>query len=302
MGRWQHQTAVGMHRHSLFDLWLHDDQELAELLGSPVVSRTTIHEWPLSCVQRVVCAAGPAWIYKAQTEPTVEPEFCAQARSPVLAAARVVPHDHGPAALLLEDVTAPRLGDQVLDSHDRLATVERVLAQIAQIGGELPAVADLRTPARWRACSEAIADDLRALVADGLLVQVGQPHVARFVECARSPEVLAAINGPSGYVHSDLLGGNVLLSPDRQVILDWQRPVWGPVALDRLTLLQAVRLHPAEYLPVGVLQLRQLLLVGWLAQCGRSWFPAGNECYDPQIAGLIERLARPNGALTAGGA
>jgi hypothetical protein len=33
---------------------LHSDSELAEVLGAGIVERQTIHEWPLSCVQRVV--------------------------------------------------------------------------------------------------------------------------------------------------------------------------------------------------------------------------------------------------------
>jgi hypothetical protein len=42
-----------MQQHPHFDLWLHDDAELANVLGSPLRERTTIHEWPLSCVQRI---------------------------------------------------------------------------------------------------------------------------------------------------------------------------------------------------------------------------------------------------------
>jgi hypothetical protein len=53
-----------------FDLHLHDDAELAALLGSPLVERTTLHKWPLSCVQRIRTADGRSRIYKVQAPPT----------------------------------------------------------------------------------------------------------------------------------------------------------------------------------------------------------------------------------------
>ncbi len=82
-----------MHRHPYFDLMLHDDDELSALLGSRVVERTTLHEWPLSCVQRVTTADGTRIIYKAQAAPTIEPEFYAVARSPLLPrSAHGLPH------------------------------------------------------------------------------------------------------------------------------------------------------------------------------------------------------------------
>ena len=40
-------------RHPYFDLRLHDDQELESHLSTKIVERITLHEWPLSCVQRL---------------------------------------------------------------------------------------------------------------------------------------------------------------------------------------------------------------------------------------------------------
>jgi hypothetical protein len=77
-----------VHRHRHFDLWLDDDAELAALLGSAVVHRATLHEWPLSCVQRLRLADGRSLVYKVQGEPTVEPDFYARARSRLLVAAQ----------------------------------------------------------------------------------------------------------------------------------------------------------------------------------------------------------------------
>src|SRR5215813_532074 len=102
---------VGMQRHPLFDVWLHDDAELGAFVGSPIVWRMTLHEWPLSCVQRFQTDDGQLYIYKAQAPPTVGPDFYQRARSSILVKAQAIPNPHGPSALLLENVDAPRLAD-----------------------------------------------------------------------------------------------------------------------------------------------------------------------------------------------
>lgn len=279
-----------MQRHPYFDLWLHDDDELAALIGSPLTQRTTIHEWPLSCVQRIRCVAGQSYVYKVQAPPTVEPAFYQHARSPLLVGAQVLPGPDGPAALLLEDVQAPSLEDLPLAEPARLEMVNAVLTQITQIEGDLPALGDVRTPAGWLAYGQAIVEDLRALVADGAFSRVTAPMIDRVSACVQSPAVRSTVDGPMGYVHADLCAENVLVLPDGYRVVDWQRPIWGPVALDRATLLESLGIDPAQYVAAGVLQLRTLLLIGWFAQTARRWFPDGASTYDTEIAGLIGQL------------
>ncbi len=57
-----------MHRHEYFDLWLHDDEELALLVQGDILERVTLHEWPLSCVEQLTMAVGCALIEHYQTE------------------------------------------------------------------------------------------------------------------------------------------------------------------------------------------------------------------------------------------
>ena len=51
---------------TLTGILLHSDQELASLLGAGILCRNTIHEWPLSCVQKVTLDNGKQLIYKSQ--------------------------------------------------------------------------------------------------------------------------------------------------------------------------------------------------------------------------------------------
>ncbi|HVX46122.1 MAG TPA: hypothetical protein VHC49_19685, partial [Mycobacteriales bacterium] len=72
------------------DLLAADDTQLADVLGSDIAERETIHAWPLSWVQRVGLNDGRILVYKSQLPPTVEAEFYEQAASELLAGHRLL--------------------------------------------------------------------------------------------------------------------------------------------------------------------------------------------------------------------
>jgi len=280
-----------MEHHPYFDLWLHKNEELGKVTGGAIIERVTLHEWPLSCVQRLTCADGRTFIYKVQSQPTVEPEFYQQARSPLLVRSQVLPVDGLPPALLLEDVRAPRLSDLGLSPAEAVRAADVILDGIAGIKGDLPALLDIRTGERWLAHSQKILANLRALVEQGSFTRVTPAMIERVAGHSLSADVLAAVeNGPTGFVHSDLFAENILAPQGGYMVLDWQRPIWGPVGLDRAALLGSLGVALEEHLPPGLLRLRTLLSIDWLAQAARFWFPPGVETYDQQIARLIEQL------------
>lgn len=55
-----------MKKHHEYDLWMHDDLELSDLLTSRLKNRETIHEWPNSGVQKIVLENDSTYIYKYQ--------------------------------------------------------------------------------------------------------------------------------------------------------------------------------------------------------------------------------------------
>ena len=279
-----------MYRHPYFDLWMHDDSELAICLGLPVVGRLTIHEWPLSCVQRLTLADGCTWIYKVQSQPTVEPEFYQRARSDLLVGTQVLPIPGLPAALLLQDVRAETLETYANSLEETLYHVDTILESLGHINGCLPAFADIRTAERWLAYARDLVADLIYLVESGAFKQVDRKMVDRVAEITQSKVVLQAVLVETGYVHNDLCAENIMVLENGYKVLDWQRPIWGPVALDRATLLASLEIDPANHVQPGVLQLRSLLLIAWFAQAARRWYPPGAATYDHQISGLIDEL------------
>ncbi len=293
-------------------LTLHDDTALAAVLGAAVVRRATLAEWPLSCVQRVWLADGRTVIYKAQAQPTVEPEFYAAARGPALVAAQVLPHlptSVGdpliPRGLLLADVRAPRLADLGLPPTAAQPVAAMALDAIAilsgaAVAGDLPALHDLRTPAGWTAYAGALQADLDALAEAGVFREMDAAAVSRVVHVAGSPAVQDALATQAGYVHGDLRGENIFLvqttAAERGApagglkIIDWQRPFWGPLALDRASLLESLEVDPVPVVGAGIMALLNLTRIAWLAACARRWFRPGSAVYDAQIAALAAQL------------
>jgi hypothetical protein len=276
-----------MIRHPYFDLWLHDDEELDPLAGAEIVERVTLHEWPLSCVQRLTLAGGRKLIYKTQYGPTVEPDVYARVRSDLLPWAETIYRADGHACMLIDHVDAPMFEDFQPTEQEAVRVGREVQARIAEIDGERPHYIDVSDEARWAAYVEAMLGELSGLIRRGAFTITTPAMVRDLARCARSAPVLDAIRDRPGYVHRDLSADNVLVLPEGGYrVIDWQRPILGPVDLDRVDLLHSLGYDPLRHVERGVVQVWLLLSIGWLTEAKARWFPEGKS-YDQQIADLV---------------
>jgi len=281
-----------MHRHPHFDLLLHDDRELASYLQSDIVERRTLHQWPLSCVQQLTMADGRKAIYKVQFGPTVESEFYAEARSPLLPWAETIYQSDGYVCMLFEFLEGPLLEKLDLPEEQVVQVGRAVMDQIANIGGELPHYLDVSTESKWEELIIALARDLRALVDQRRFTIVDRPTVRALERWALSEAILSAIRTRPGYVHRDLGGDNLFVLPDGYRVIDWQRPILGPTDLDLASLLESLGCDPLKHVDRGVIRVLCLLHVRWLTECATRWFPQGTKGYDQQIMGLAALIDR----------
>jgi Phosphotransferase enzyme family len=279
-----------MHRHSYFDLLLHDDAELSSLLGCPIADRRMLHEWPLSCVQRVTTADDTRIIYKAQAAPTIEPEFYVAARSPLLPAARTIYRTERHACMLIEFIDGPRLADLRLPAAEVVRIGRTVIEAMAQIEGRLPDVLDVGSPEAWKAAAESMLRALSGLVEAGSFAAVDVGALRAIERAAASESVLDAVSEPAGLVHSDLGSNNVFILRESYRVIDWQYPKRGPADLDLAILLESTGLDSRDYVDIGFVRLMNLLRIHWLTECAMRWFTPGIESYDRQIAHLAAQL------------
>jgi hypothetical protein len=248
-----------------------------------------MHEWPLSCVQRLALADGRRLIYKTQFGPTVEAEFYAAARSNLLPRVEIVYRADGHVCTLSEYIDAPLLEDVELELEDAVRIGREVLAQIGAIEGNLPHYLDLSDEAKWGAFVETLLEDLRTLIDTHRFTETTKSALRTLERWAFSESVLDVIRAACGYVHGDLSGDNLFVLTDGYRVIDWQRPARGPTGLDLALLLESLGFDPRPYVGAGVMRVWNLKTAHWLVEAKLRWFPEG-ESYDGQVAQLVAGL------------
>jgi hypothetical protein len=275
-----------MHRHEFFNLYLHDDTELTPLLQSDILERITLHEWPLSCVQRLSTSDGRNIIYKTQFGPTVESEFYANATSDLLVSGETIYHSNGHVCMLLEYIDAPSLKDLESSESQAVRIGRSLLTQISSIRGELPVYLDVSTEAKWGALVKTTLEELTTLVNQEQFHAVDTEHIARLERWALAAPTLSVLRRNPGYVHGDLGGDNLFVLPDGHRVIDWQRTKLGPTELDLVTLIESLGFDPLGHVDENIVWMTYFLRISWLSQCTLRWFPEGKETYDRSIARL----------------
>ncbi len=279
-----------MERHQYFDLIVHNDAELEILLGRCIRKRETLHDWPLSCVQRLVFSDGSTLIYKASSGPTVEPEFYARVRSPLLVCTQTLYRDERYACMVLEDVKAPLLEQKELTEEEALRIGSDLLAGISQVEGSAPVYLDLSQWESWQAIMESMLQDLQGLVKNGQYQEVDGSSLTAIARCVSSRQVREAYHTPTGLVHNDLRGENIFILSDGYRVIDWQSPILGPTGIDLVRLLVSFGIDPRPYVLPGMIAITDLLLIRWCTECTLVWFPEGTQFYDRTIANLARKL------------
>jgi hypothetical protein len=273
-------------KHPYFDLYLHGTAKLEQLAGVKILQRETIHEWPLSTVQRLTCADGQRLIYKSQSAATLEARFYEQARSPLLPRARSLGRLNGCETMLLEFIEGERLADRRLAPRELLELGRRVAGEIAAIQGDVPVYTDISTSDLWRAFVEATVQKLERLIVDGVFTKYERAMVQDLRRWAQEASVLRTIDEQAALCHGDLNAGNILFVGDQIMLIDWQRPRRAPRDTDLAYLLHGQRLDPYQYVGRESAQIYEFLLAHWFIECKASYFPTGS----PYEAASLERM------------
>jgi Phosphotransferase enzyme family len=274
-------------------LRLHTDDELGALLGTKVTGRRTIHEWPLSCVQRVVLDDGTRLVYKSQLPPTVEPAFYAAVSSPLLPGYRSLGRLGDCETMVLDWIDAPLLRDIAGTADELAAHGRRVITRIGAIGGTPPVYLDLGTPAAWAAETGLALERLGKLVADRRFSSIDAVAVERVRAWATDAAVVDAVTAAPRVVHGDLTAEQVFVTPDGYRVVDWQRPIVAPPAVDLVALLVSRRIPPTRYAGRVAVGVYWFLLLHWALRAEVELFP-GNPwpLFERWSAAAVTRILR----------
>jgi hypothetical protein len=263
-----------MQPHPDFDLQVHTDAELEAALGEALVERTTVHLWPLSSVERLTTVSGRPFAYKAQREPTVEPEFFAAARTTLLPGGyTLLQRDARQATVLIPWLTAPTLRDEGHDEAALVAQGRELVQEIGRIAGDVPVYRDLGTLPGWRGFVEETLGMLLALVDSQTFPNIAPEEIAALARWAQTPDVLEIVDTTSQLLHGDLKAEHVFRTDEGWKLLDWQRPCRAPGDIDLALLLESQKIDPGPYVAPAALGIRWFLLLHWACEAKTNLLP-----------------------------
>ena len=279
-----------MHKHPYFNLYLHDDQELAACVGGEILERETLHEWPLSSVERIATRQRQ-WIYKSQFGPTLEAAFYAVARSGLLGQTQTIYQADGYTCALHEYIDAPLVEDLDLPETQAALVARQVRSEMNEIEGDLPYVLDIRAPDQWLALAESTLQDTAALIEQGKYVKTTPAMIQELQRWAHSDTPIEAVQRKPGYVHGDFGGDSLFVLPDSDYrVIDWQRPFLGPTELDIASIMERLGFNPLNHISPAILQISYFMSIQWITECSTRWLPEGVQTYDRLTAGQASKI------------
>lgn len=266
-----------MHHHETFpDLLLHDNADLAEMLGSSVVSRTTVHAWPLTSTEDLRLADGRRYAYKTQLQPSLEAAVYAAVEDPLLPRhidlGRTGPTRH----MTTEWIDAPSLHTLTLDESEFVDHARAVVAKISALSPAAPVFLDLSTGAAIEDAAAITAHRLEALIGDGRFTRLDIDTPARLQAWAREPRLRQKATATVAFTHGDLSTEEVFVRTDGYHVIDWQRPILGAPELDLVSLLRHGGIDPLKYVETEVVQLSWFVLLHWAALVQTEVLPGLN--------------------------
>jgi len=295
---------------------MHSDDELSAALGSDIVERKTIHEWPLSWVQRVVLDDGRMLIYKSQRPPSVEAQFYERVASTLLPCHRLLGTLGDCDIMTIDWIDAPLLSSVARRDTDLVEHGRRVIAEIGAIrgkingdgdrdgggGGEwgrdggrerdagrdsdrdrekqrpqpLPRDLDVGSIDAWSANAQIALEKLRALVLNRRFTSIDLDAVDRVTTWSTTASVFEAVTAGPRLTHGDLKGDQVFVTADGYRVIDWQRPIIAPPETDLVALLVEQRMQPHRFIDATIVRIFWFLRLCWAIRAQFDLFPDFN--------------------------
>ena len=250
-----------MKKHDYFDIWLHEDNELAEIYGFKVTARNVLHAWPLSVVERVDFENGVSLIYKAYYNLPTETDFY-----------RNVSSKYIPKVFYNYSEGEERhwfLFEYVIGQHPVDLNIEEITSLAYKARTIIDDLGQVKT--YMHDCSESGYENFAETTLH-LLNKLKVLDTRRMREALYHPEVLSTVNTPAKLLHGDFKCNNVIVRPDGElVIIDWHKVMLGPGNIDIYSLLANQGIDPVPIAGIGPEILRMVLEIRWIADCLDYW-------------------------------
>ncbi|MCP4160882.1 MAG: phosphotransferase [Deltaproteobacteria bacterium] len=277
-----------MKKHKNYDLWMHDDSELSSLLGSTIIQRHTIHEWPNSCVQKITLKEGKSLIYKYQSGGMIESSFYEQASSLILPETRTLWEDSWYSCMVIEYFDTPTFGQPDIPESELLIISAELLEAISKIKGDFPVLLDISSYSKWADMAGETLLRLRGLIENRRQYGSGIKDIEFMEKKVISPSIKSYFRSKTGLIHGDLNGGNIFHRDGGLKLIDWQSCKLAPIELDQASFLSRQGIDPSRYVSPEAAYMLYFVGIWWLVQCQTTLIPDGN--FDERITYFISRI------------
>jgi Phosphotransferase enzyme family len=282
---------VSIEKHPYFDLWLHSTDELERILRIKIATRETIHDWPLSTVQKITTVDGNSIIYKVQRRATVEPKFYKSATSRLLPKYEYLGKVNDCEAMTFEFIHGKRLTDCDVDEPNLIRMGRELQSEIRNIQGDLPVFTDIGDPQKWNNFAKSVLERLTGLIEQQLFPSMDISLVGELTEWANGSVIADIVNNESCFTHGDPNGDNIFVLPDGYKLIDWQRPRYAPRDVDMVGLLLGRGFNPYPHVKREVVQIFCFLRIDWFTLCMTTLIPGGT-LYERYVIDASESLLR----------
>ena len=279
-----------MRRDLYFDMPLHDNDELAEIVGERIVCREKVHHWPGSRVEVVVGASGQIHFYKSRRGGDIESRFYETVRNPIAVRGRTVHRDRDHVCLLLDFVAADRKQPDIHGDEAKLSLVNTAVDAVASLTGALPAWDDWRPGGsrKWLDHVREMAGRISTTIDAYAYMETKKDALGAIVKLAEREDVARIFDEPCVYGHGDLGPDNIIRTAHGLRVIDWDRPEWRPREIEVAHTLRCWDVDPLEHVDPQVVFADLFLAVCYLNEAQGLY--AKHCWYDHEMAQLLERM------------
>lgn len=267
---------------------MHDDLELSQLLGSQIVRRDTLHEWPNSCVQKITLNNNEVIIYKYQSGGITESLFYETVQSSILPKAETLWRDDFFSCMVIEFIKNPPL-EITNKSNDELLKISAELSEVIQnIEGSVPIILDISSFEKWAKIATETIASLETFINNKKHNKYNLKDINFIEKKVLSKDIQMIFNGKIGLIHGDLNGGNIFMTDEGYKLIDWQSCKKAPLELDRASFISRQGRDPAKLLNPEIAYMLYFVNIWWLVHCQSSILKGEN--YDDSIRYNISKI------------
>lgn len=276
-----------MKKHQYFNLNVHTDCEIEQILSCKIMNREIIHEWPLSTVHKIE-TDNLTYIYKSEFGPTVEIDFLENNKSKYLPKIVKTIKNSEHKISIREFIHGQTL-DLYKYSETELHNIRTILFENTKIFNTHNVYLDFSSFDKLnRKVIETLAS-LEFLKNNNVFTKINNYELIELERLLSLDDFYKASIDNISLVHGDLYGENIIINNQNMKIIDWQRPLLTNQLIDKIRFNSSFNIHNDEDINKWCFILNEFIHITWAVECKLKWFPESTD-YENWVIESMKRI------------